>query len=158
MSGQQQVSFHSEYYRFIISGGISSWNYEQMRARDKALESVLLVLKPELDECFAAIRNERQLNSLIDMYDPNTKYFFGAVIEADAREEAINQHQFTQYRNSNNEGRFNVDHERWIDGTSFKVVLGLTVTDRIKRTDLDAILDKQIDTLKNSPTLMDMLY
>lgn len=158
MSGKQQVSFSSDYYMMTITGGISSWDYEGMREKDDQLKGTLLALKPGLDEAFTSVVNERQLHSLISLYDAKAISIDGIVIEADAEQEAANRRHFKQYRNGSKNGLFSASHEQYIANTSFEVILNIVVKDRINKADLEAILAKQIDILEQSPALMKMLY
>lgn len=158
LSGQQQVGFISDYYSVVITGGISSWDYDETHERDKHLENALLALKSELDQAFTSVINERSLKSLIDLYNPEALYIDGVVIETERGKEVSRKAHFNQYRNASKNGLFFVGHEQRIADTSFKLIVNLVVTDRIKQADLDAILDKQIEVIQKTSQLMQMLY
>ena len=64
MSGKQETSITSEFYRLVLSGGISSWDYDRVREQDRVLGESLQRLKPALDAAFERERGRAGLQVL----------------------------------------------------------------------------------------------
>lgn len=158
LSGYQQVKLDSGNYSLTVGGGISSWEYDQIRERDQALKETLLLLKPQLDEAFSRLTKEQAVTTLLAPYNEEAIYIDGALIEPDADKDAGKAHHFNHYKSSSKNGLFFAYTDAVIPNTSFKATIQFTANDRIERSKVDAILEAQIAVLKNSPALMQQLY
>lgn len=154
VSGNEQAGLVSEMYHLHISGGISTWDYDSVREKQKNLSEAFARLRPGFD--VVVDENIRRLGLPIVKYnvDDLPDYIDGVIIENND----VDKGHFLSYFN-NRKSKIALAHlSENIPDTSFAITLSVLVTERIKKEDFQKLLIALIGVMQESKDLRERLY
>lgn len=158
MSGGAQASIISDKYHLVVFGGISSWDYDWVRRNSDALGDALDKARPEFDRIFKESTEILGLKIADFNHDPFPGYVDGVLIENDPDKEKMAENHFKQYFSFKRSNVASADVRIHIPNTSFSATLSVLVTERVRRDDLEALLNTLVEVMKKSKDLNELLY
>ncbi len=159
MSGFELACYRSDMYVLTLSGGISSWDYNNLDAKNEKLKLALDEITDELDAVF--LDRCTELNLPIEKYNalsPNISFIDGVLIESDPAREYSSKSHFMSYFDKQAEKLARANIECRIPKTCFKLLISVVVSQRLKRHDLFCLANAMSEQLNKDTAISKLLY
>lgn len=158
MSGGEQAGIISDKYHLVVSGGISSWDYDRVRRKSNTLGDALNKVRPELDSVFKESTEILGLKIADFNHDPFPEYVDCVLIENNPDKEKMAEDHFKQYFSFKRSNVASADVRIHIPNTSFSATLSVLIKERVKRDDLEVLLNRLVEAMQKSKDLNELLY